>query len=139
MSHRVRSWVVVVLAAGIATGEWLRRPSWVWAAVGAAAVLAALWALRPFAGYRRTGLAVALAALVLALGIAQWQLGAIERHWPEQRKDRIDAAYLRLGGDLHSAFHRAERLAAAAAPRRATIARPHSRRSVAWCPRAVRK
>ncbi len=46
---------------------------------------------------------------------AQWQLTSIERHWPEQRRHRIDAAYRLLGGDLHSALRRAERLAGAAA------------------------
>jgi signal transduction histidine kinase len=107
--------VVVVLAAGVAAGEWLRRPSVPWAVVGVAAVLVALVALGSFGSYRRGALATALAALALSLGVAQWRLTSIERHWPEQRKQRIDAAYGRLGKDLHSAFRRAERLAAAAA------------------------
>ena len=106
---------MVVLAAAVAAGEWLRRPSVPWAVAGVAAVLVALAALRPFGGSRRGFLAAALAALALSIGVAQWQLTSIERHWPEQRKNRIDAAYGRLGSDLHSAFHRAERLAAAAA------------------------
>ena len=106
---------MVVLAAGGTAGEWLRRPSVPWAVVGVAAVLVALVALRPIGGYRVGALATALSALGLSLGLAQWQLNLIERHWPEQRKHRIDAAYGRLGGDLHSAFRRAERLAAAAA------------------------
>jgi two-component system nitrogen regulation sensor histidine kinase NtrY len=107
--------VVVVLAAGVAAGEWLRRPSAPWAIVGAAAMLAALLALAPFLGYRRGALATALAGLALTLITAQWQLTSIERHWPDQRQHRIDAAYRRLGGDLHSALRRAERLAGAAA------------------------
>ena len=115
VSHRVPWWVVVVLAATIAAGEWLRRPATASAALSVVAFLIALLALRPFGGYRRSALATVLAALALALSAAQWQLGSIERHWPEQRKLRIDAAYRRLGGDLHSAFRSAERLAAAAA------------------------
>jgi hypothetical protein len=107
--------VVVVLATGIAAGEWLRRPSVVSATIAGGATLVVLWSLRPFRPYRRAGLAVALAALALAIGISEWQIRAIERQWPEQRKLRIDAAYRRLGSDLHAAFHRAERLAAGAA------------------------
>ncbi len=106
---------MVVLGAAIAAGEWLRRPSAPWAVLGILATVGVLLALRPLGGYRRGALATALVALALALGVAQWQLGSIERHWPEQRKHRIDAAYRRLGGDLHSAFHRTERLATAAA------------------------
>ena len=107
--------MVVVLAAGVAAGEWLRRPSVLWAVTGAAAMLAALLALSPFLGYRRGALATALAGLALSLITGQWQLTSIERHWPEQRRHRIDAAYRLLGGDLHSALRRADRLAGAAA------------------------
>ncbi len=105
----------MVLAAGVAAGEWLRRPSAIWAVAGALATVAALVTLVPLHGYRRGAVATALAGLGLALGAAQWQLHSIERHWPAQRRHRIDAAYRSLGGDLHSAFRRAERLAAAAA------------------------
>jgi signal transduction histidine kinase len=107
--------VVVVLAAAVAAGEWLRRPSVSWAVAGVAAILFSLLALAPYRTYRRGALGVALAALGLALAVAQWQLTSIERHWPAQRKHRIDAAYGRLGGELHSAFRRAEQLAAAGA------------------------
>jgi two-component system nitrogen regulation sensor histidine kinase NtrY len=108
-------WVVVVLAAVIAAGEWLRSPSALWAAVGVMAAAGGLLALRPLTGYRRGALAVVLTGLALSLAADQWQLTSIEQHWPEQRQHRIDAAYRRLGGDLHSAFHRAERVADAAA------------------------
>ena len=40
VSHRFRWWVVVVLAAAIAAGEWLRRPSAPWAVLGVLATLA---------------------------------------------------------------------------------------------------
>ena len=49
------------------------------------------------------------------MAVAQSQLASIEQHWPEQRQRRVDAASHRLAGDLHAAYHRAERLAEAAA------------------------
>ncbi|MEO6056200.1 MAG: ATP-binding protein [Gemmatimonadales bacterium] len=115
MSHRAWSWVVVVIAAAGAAAEWLRTPAWTWVAAVVLALAAALMVGRPLGGWRRGGLLVALAALALALAASQWQLAAIEGHWPDQRQRRVDAASDRLAGDLHAAFHRAERLAAAAA------------------------
>jgi two-component system, NtrC family, nitrogen regulation sensor histidine kinase NtrY len=115
LSHRAWSWVVVTMAAVAASAEWLRRPAWGWVAAASLALVAAVLLLRPLAGWRRSGLAAALAALLLALAVSQWRLAAIERHWPEQRERRIEAASRRLSGDLHAAFHRAERLARAAA------------------------
>jgi signal transduction histidine kinase len=105
----------MVFAAGAAAAEWLRRPAWIWVAAAALALGATVLLLRPLAGWRRRGLAAALAGLVLAMALAQSRLAAIEHHWPEQRTRRVDAASRRLAGDLHAAYHRAERLAAAAA------------------------
>jgi two-component system nitrogen regulation sensor histidine kinase NtrY len=106
--------VVVIVATG-AAAEWLRRPAWVWVAVAALVLLAAVPLLRPLTGWRCRALVAALAALALAMAVAQSRLTAIERHWPEQRQRRVDAASRRLAGDLHAAYHRAERLAEAAA------------------------
>jgi signal transduction histidine kinase len=107
--------VVAVVAATAAAAEWLRHPAWGWVAVAVAAAGAAVALLRPFPGWRRPTLAGALVVLGAALAISQAGLAAIEHHWPDQRKRRIDAASQRLAGDLHAALHRAERLAAAAA------------------------
>src|SRR5690348_9605146 len=115
LSHRGWPWVVVVLAAGVSAAEWLRRPGWVWVIATAAALLALVVLLWPLAGWRRRALAAALTWLVAALVLAQVRLTAIERDWPAQRKARVTAASERLAGDLHTAFRRAERLAAAAA------------------------
>ncbi|MBA3498554.1 MAG: hypothetical protein H0T86_15760, partial [Gemmatimonadales bacterium] len=106
-------------AAGVAA-EWLRRPAWVWVAGAATVLLASVLLLLVPAGWRHTrwrrrGLVTALASLALAMALAHWQLSAIELRWPEQRQRRVDAASERLAGDLHAAFHRAERLAEAAA------------------------
>src|SRR5512138_970860 len=115
LSHRAWPWVVVVLAAGLSAAEWLRRPGWMWVSATAAALVALLVLLRPFTGWRRRALVAALAWLVAVLVVAQVRLTAIEHHWPDQRKARVTAASERLAGDLHTAFRRAERLAAAAA------------------------
>jgi two-component system nitrogen regulation sensor histidine kinase NtrY len=120
LSHRVWSWVMVVVAALAAAAEWLRRPAWVWV-VAVAILLAVLLVLgHPWTGWRRRALAAALAGLVAALAVSQWGLTAIERRWPEQRQRRVDAASERLAGDLHAAYHRAERLTEAAAAASAT-------------------
>jgi two-component system, NtrC family, nitrogen regulation sensor histidine kinase NtrY len=107
--------VVVVLAAGGSAAEWLRRPGWVSVIATAAALLALLVLLWPLAGWRRRALAAAMAWLVAAMVTAQVRLTAIEHDWPDQRRARVTAASERLAGDLHTAFRRAERLAAAAA------------------------
>jgi signal transduction histidine kinase len=112
--HRSRLWVVVVLAAGGAAAEWLRHPAaaWLWVAwVCALAGIATLW---PLAGWRRRTLALLLLGLAVSLTLAQRQLKAIETRWPRERESRVTAASERLQGDLHSALHRAERLAEAA-------------------------
>jgi signal transduction histidine kinase len=106
---------VVVLAAAGAAAEWLRRPGWAWVAVAGLALVASLWLLRTLARWRWRALATGLVLLVLALASAEWQLSAIERDWPRQRQRRVTAASERLAGDLHAAYHRAERLAQAAA------------------------
>ena len=107
--------MVVVVAAGAVAAEWLRRPAWVWVAAAALALGAAVFLLRPLAGWRRRGLAAALGGLVAAMAVAQGQLASIEHRWPEERQSRVNAASRRLAGDLHAAYHRAERLAEAAA------------------------
>ena len=114
MSHRARSWVVVVLAAVGAAAEWLRQPSptWVWA--GWACVLGGAAVLYPFEGWRRRALTATLLGLALSLTLAQRQLTGIERRWPQERQERVTAASQRLDGDLHSVLHRTERLAEAA-------------------------
>ncbi|HET9464876.1 MAG TPA: hypothetical protein VFO71_05075, partial [Gemmatimonadales bacterium] len=114
MSHRARSWVVVVLAAIVTAAEWLRQPSPIWVGVGWACVLAGAAVLFPFKGWRSRVLAAALLGLALSLTLAQQQLTAIEGRWPEEREDRVTAASRRLAGDLRSVLHRAERLAEAA-------------------------
>jgi two-component system, NtrC family, nitrogen regulation sensor histidine kinase NtrY len=105
---------VVIVATG-AAAEWLRRPAPVWVAVAALVLLAAVPLLRPLTGWRCRGLLAALAGLALVMAAAQSRLAAIERHWPDQRQRRVEAASRRLAGDLHAAYHRAERLAQAAA------------------------
>ncbi len=70
--------------------------------------------LYPFEGWRRRALAATLFGLALSLTLAQQQLTAIERRWPEKREDRVTAASLRLEGDLRSVLHRADRLAESA-------------------------
>jgi signal transduction histidine kinase len=105
----------VVLAAGVSAAEWLHHPGWVWVAATGGALAGLLSVLRPLVGWRRRGLVVTLAWLVAALVVAQVRLSAIERQWPAQRRERVTAASERLAGDLHASFHRAERLAAAAA------------------------
>src|SRR5580765_6550843 len=76
LSHRARSWVVVVLAAVGAAAEWLRHPSPMWVWVGGACVLAGAAALYPFAGWRRRALAAALLGLALTLTLVERQLQA---------------------------------------------------------------
>jgi len=112
--------VVVVFAAGAAAAEWLREPAWVWVAAAALALAATVTLLWPLSEWRRRGLAITLTGLVGAMAVAQSQLAAIEHHWPEERQRRVDAASRRLAGDLHAAYHRAERLAEAAVAAAAT-------------------
>jgi signal transduction histidine kinase len=99
----------------MAAAEWLRHPGWMWVAAAGGAFASLLVLLRPIVGWRRRGLVAALAWLIAALVVTQVRLTAIERQWPAQRQERITAASERLAGDLHAAYHRAERLAAAAA------------------------
>src|SRR6476660_7706718 len=63
LSHRAWPWVAVVLAAGLSSAEWLRRPGWVWVVATATALLALLVLLRPLTDWRRGALAAALAWL----------------------------------------------------------------------------
>jgi two-component system nitrogen regulation sensor histidine kinase NtrY len=112
--HRGRSWVVVVLVAGGAAAEWLRTPSPVPVWIAWACALAAVAALWPVAGWRRRALAVLLLGLASALTIAEHRLQSIETRWQQERENRVTAASRHLESDLHSALHRAERLAEAA-------------------------
>jgi two-component system nitrogen regulation sensor histidine kinase NtrY len=114
LSHRARSWVVVVLGATGAAAEWLRQPSPLWVAVGWACVVAGGASLYPFHSWRRRGLIATLIALAVALTVTQRHLTSIETRWPREREDRVTAASQRLAGDLRSVLHRAERLAASA-------------------------
>ena len=114
MSHRTRSWVVVVLAAAGAAAEWLREPAPLWVWVGWVCVIAAAASLYPLYGWRRRALTVTLVGLALSLTVTQRQLAGIETRWTEEREERVNAASQRLSGDLRSVLHRAERLAEAA-------------------------
>ena len=114
LSHRTRSWIVVVLAAVGSAAEWLRQPSPLWVWVGWACVVAGTAALYPLESWRRRALAVTLFGLALSLTLAQRHLTGIERRWPQEREDRVTAASQRVAGDLHAVLHRAERLAQAA-------------------------
>jgi hypothetical protein len=98
----------------VAAAEWLRRPSLPLVVVGALAAAGSLIALYPYRGLRRRGLAVALVGLTAAVAVTQARLAAIEKRWPEQREQRVQAASERLAGDLHAALHRADRLAQSA-------------------------
>jgi two-component system, NtrC family, nitrogen regulation sensor histidine kinase NtrY len=94
--------------------EWLRQPAaalvWVaWLCMAAEIVL--LW---PLTGWRARGLVVLLAGLATCLTVGHRQLKAIETRWPQERENRVTAASQHLAGDLHSALHRADRLAAQA-------------------------
>jgi two-component system nitrogen regulation sensor histidine kinase NtrY len=112
--HRGRSWVIVVLVAGGAAAEWLRAPSPVPVWIAWACVLAAVAALWPVAGWRPRVLVLLLLGLATALTIANEQLQSIENQWQRERENRVTAASRHLESDLHSALHRAERLAEAA-------------------------
>lgn len=104
-----------MIAAALVAGEWLRRPGPVWVGLAWAACGISIVALLPLREWRRRALAAALLGLALALTIAQVALGAIESRWPAEREARVAVASRRLAGDLHSAYHEAERIAGAAA------------------------
>ena len=104
----------MVLVAGGAAAEWLRAPSPAPVWIAWACVLAGVAALWPVAGWRRRALTLLLLGLAGALTLAEEQLRSIETRWPQEREDRVTAASHRLAGDLHSALHRADRLAEAA-------------------------
>jgi signal transduction histidine kinase len=115
VSHRARSWIVVLLAVVAAAAEWLRQASPVWVWLGWVGVLAAAVVLYPFTGRRRGALMIVLAALAVSLTASQWQLTGIETRWAEERENRVTAASQRLEGDLRAVLHRTDRLAQAAA------------------------
>jgi two-component system nitrogen regulation sensor histidine kinase NtrY len=112
--HRGQSWVIVVLAAGVAAAEWLRQPAPIWVGIAWTCVAAAVVAFWPLADWRRRILAALLLALAASVTLSQRQLTAIETRWPDEREHRVTAASQHLAGDLHSALHQAERLAEAA-------------------------
>ncbi len=107
------------LGTGVAAAEWLRRPSVLWVVIGAIAAVGGLVALFPYRTWRERALAPTLVVLIATIAVTQARLTAIETRWGEQRERRVQAASERLSGELHSALHRADRLAesALAAPR----------------------
>ncbi|MFL5473902.1 MAG: hypothetical protein ACJ8AM_16230, partial [Gemmatimonadales bacterium] len=114
MNHRGRLWVLVVVAAGVAVAEWLRQPGglWLWVAwISVGAEMALLW---PLSGWRQRALLILLAGLATALSLSHRQIRAIETRWPQEREKRVTAASRHLAADLHSALHRADRLAESA-------------------------
>jgi two-component system, NtrC family, nitrogen regulation sensor histidine kinase NtrY len=115
--HRGQSWVVVILAAGVAAAEWLRQPGLLWVVIAWAAAAGAVATLWPLAGWRRRLLSALLLSLGASLTVSQHRLTTIETRWPEERERRVTGASQHLAGDLQSALHRAERLAEAAAQR----------------------
>ena len=102
------------MLAVVAAAEWLRAPAVLPVGVAGLAFLGGLVLLYPFEGWRRRGLVVSLLGLAFALAFTQRRLTAIETRWPEQREQRVEAAYERLDDDLRAALHRADRLAQAA-------------------------
>ncbi|MFL5531775.1 MAG: hypothetical protein ACJ8BC_07350, partial [Gemmatimonadales bacterium] len=114
LNHRGRLWVLVVVAAGVAVAEWLRQPGglWLWVAwISVGAEMALLW---PLSGWRQRALLILLAGLATALSLSHRQIRAIETRWPQEREKRVTAASRHLAADLHSALHRADRLAESA-------------------------
>ncbi|HKP49830.1 MAG TPA: hypothetical protein VJU17_07420, partial [Gemmatimonadales bacterium] len=114
MNHRGRLWVLIVMAAGVAVAEWLRQPDglWLWVVwISVGAEMALLW---PLSGWRQRALLILLAGLAVVLTMGHRQVRAIETRWPQEREKRVTAASQHLAADLHSALHRAERLAESA-------------------------
>ncbi len=101
----------MVSAVAVTAAEWLRAPGLLGAVLVVAACVAAAGFLRPWRGWARW-LALLLAGVAGSVGITQRRLTLIERAWPAQLEARVEAASGRLRGDLHDAFHLAERLAA---------------------------
>ena len=94
--------------------EWLRQPGglWLWVAwISVGAEMALLW---PLSGWRQRALLILLAGAATALTLGHRQIRAIETRWPQEREKRVTAASQHLAADLHSALHRAERLAESA-------------------------
>lgn len=110
--HRELGWLVVVLAAVIATAEWLHAPTTSWAV--AAALLAGLAGAVSLVRSRRAPavlLAATLLLLAVTLLVAARQLYLNETDWPAQREARITAYGDRVGGELRSALRATSRLA----------------------------
>jgi signal transduction histidine kinase len=94
--------------------EWLRQPGglWLWVAwISVGAEMALLW---PLSVWRQRALLILLAGLAAVLTLGHRQIRAIETRWPQEREKRVTAASQHLAADLHSALHRAERLAESA-------------------------
>ncbi len=102
------------MMAAVASAEWLRGPSLLPVALAVLGFLTGIAVLPPVSAWRHRGLVTSLLALAFSLCVAQWRLTAIETSWSEQRERRVQAASERLSGDLHTALHRADRLAQAA-------------------------
>src|SRR3954471_18660960 len=63
LMHRGQSWLVVVLATGVAAAEWLRHPAPIWVGITWACVAAVVLTLWPLTRWRRR----LIALLVLLL------------------------------------------------------------------------
>src|ERR1700675_3718963 len=79
--HRGQSWVIVILAAGVAAAEWLRQPTPIWVGIAWACVAGAAVALWPLAGWRHRLLAALLLALAASLTLSQQRLTPLESRW----------------------------------------------------------
>ncbi len=111
MRHVDRWWVVVVLAVALATAEWLRGSSLLWAWLAAA--LAAGAAVLVLQRRTRTRWLLALLLALLALQSVRTALSAraIDREWPSERERRLEAYGNSVGGELRRALRGASRLA----------------------------
>lgn len=111
MRHVDRWWVVVVLAVALATAEWLRGSTLVWAWL--AAILAAAAALLVLQRRTRTRWLLASLLALLALQSVRTALSAraIDDDWPTERERRLEAYGNSVGGELRQALRGASRLA----------------------------
>ncbi|MCZ6756061.1 MAG: ATP-binding protein [Gemmatimonadetes bacterium] len=102
-------------------GEWLRQPSRLWLVAVGAVVAALWWRYWPSRGgaWSRRVLLLSASGLVVAMGLAQWRLAAVESRWESVREQSLVRASHRLGGYLRDAYDEVDRLTlagSAAAP-----------------------